>query len=322
MNDYTYEFFEKIYKSKKAQIISKDFITDLETPISALLKLSPNEKYSFLLESVEGGKQRGRYSLLGIKPDIIWECKKNKINLINLKNGKKKVKILNTSPFTSLRNLLNDSLIERDFLLPPYPILVGYFGYPMIKYMEKIKLSNIDTIKIPDSIFISPQIVAVFDNLTDKISLMTPVYYSKKINPKKAYKNAQNVIQLAINKLNSNLKKNISFKKKSKSFNLKSNFTKKQYSEIIKKAKNYIKKGDIFQVVTSQRFEMDYNLSAITLYRSLRRLNPSPFLVNLNFKDIGLVASSPEILVRLRNKKITINLNILFNRFLFMSLLK
>ena len=79
MNDYTYEFFEKIYKSKKAQIISKDFITDLETPISALLKLSPNEKYSFLLESVEGGKQRGRYSLLGIKPDIIWECKKNKI---------------------------------------------------------------------------------------------------------------------------------------------------------------------------------------------------------------------------------------------------
>tara|TARA_Y100000590_G_scaffold107854_2_gene122700 strand:+ start:2628 stop:4118 length:1491 start_codon:yes stop_codon:yes gene_type:complete len=306
MNDYTYDFFEKIYKSKKSQIISKDFITDLETPISALLKLSPNEKYSFLLESVEGGKQRGRYSLLGIKPDIIWECKKNQINLIDLTNGEKKVKILNTSPFISLRNLLNDSLIERDSSLPPYPILVGYFGYPMIRYMEKIKLSNIDTIKIPDSIFIRPKIVAVFDNLTDKISLMTPVYYSKKINPKKAYKNAQNIIQLAINKLNSNLKKNISFKKKSQSLNPKSNFTKKQYSEIIKKAKNYIKKGDIFQVVTSQRFVMDYKLSAITLYRSLRRLNPSPFLVNLNFKDIGLVASSPEILVRLRNNKVTI----------------
>ena len=306
MNDYTYDFFEKIYKSKKSQIISKDFITDLETPISALLKLSPNEKYSFLLESVEGGKQRGRYSLLGIKPDIIWECKKNQINLIDLTNGEKKVKILNTSPFISLRKLLNDSLIERDSSLPPYPILVGYFGYPMIRYMEKIKLSNIDTIKIPDSIFIRPKIVAVFDNLTDKISLMTPVYYSKKIEPKKAYKNAQNIIQLAINKLNSNLKKNISFKKKSKSLNPKSNFTKKQYSEIIKKAKNYIKKGDIFQVVTSQRFVMDYKLSAITLYRSLRRLNPSPFLVNLNFKDIGLVASSPEILVRLRNNKVTI----------------
>ena len=100
------------YTKNIPQILTHKIVADTETPVSTLLKISKNEKYSFLLESVEGGKQRGRYSLLGIKPDIIWECKKNKINLINLKNGKKKVKILNTSPFASLRNLLNDSLIE------------------------------------------------------------------------------------------------------------------------------------------------------------------------------------------------------------------
>ena len=306
MNDIPYDIFKKTYNQKKSQIISKEFVGDLETPISALLKLSISQKYSFLLESVEGGNQRGRFSLLGIDPDIIWECKNNETTIFDCKNETKENFNLNTNPLQSLRDLLTKSLINRDSNLPPFPVLVGYIGYPMIKYMEEIKLSNNDTICIPDSIFIRPKLVLIFDNITDKIFLMTPIYFSENIKAKDAYEISQKIINSAINNLNTNLKKDISINLKNKLLNPISNFTPNQYSKIIKKAKKYINEGDIFQVVTSQRFEMDYDLSAISLYRSLRRLNPSPFLVNLNFNNFGLVASSPEILVRLRNNKVTI----------------
>ena len=306
MNDISYDIFEKIYNQKKSQIISKELVGDLETPISALLKLSIDQKYSFLLESVEGGKQRGRFSLLGIDPDIIWECKNNETSIFNCNNKTKENVSSTTNPLVSLRILLKKSLIDRDPSLPPFPVLVGYIGYPMIKHMEEIDLSNKDTICIPDSIFIRPKLVLIFDNITDKIFLMTPIYFSENIKAKDAYEISQKTINSAIKNLNKSLKKDVPINLENKSLNPISNFTQNQYSKIIKKAKKYINEGDIFQVVTSQRFEMDYDLPAISLYRSLRRLNPSPFLVNLNLNNFGLVASSPEILVRLRNNKVTI----------------
>ena len=162
----------------------------------------------------------------------------------------------------------------------------------MIKHMEEINLFNKDTIGIPDSIFIRPRLVLIFDNITDKIFLMTPIYFSENIKANDAYNLAKKTIDSGINNLNKNLKKNIPIKINNKSLNPKSNFTQSQYSKIIKKAKKYINEGDIFQVVTSQRFEMDYDLPAISLYRSLRRLNPSPFLVNLNLNNFGLVAKA------------------------------
>ena len=307
MNKISYESFKKKYGNKKSQIISYELIADLETPISALLKLSPRQEYSFLLESVEAGKQKGRYSLLGIDPDIIWECKNNKVFITKIENNNKIEKnIINLNPFESLRNLLNQSLIKRDLSLPPCPVLVGYFNYSMIRYMESIELKNLDTINIPDSMLIRPKLVAIFDNISDKITLMSPVYYNNNISAKTAYNNAYSIINSAVNKLKININKQKDNIKKDNKINPKSNFSKKEYFKIIKKAKDYIKKGDIFQVVTSQRFEMDYLLPATQLYRALRRLNPSPFLVNINFKNIGLVASSPEILVRLKDNTITI----------------
>ena len=301
----TYDSFLKVYNKKKSQVISKEFIGDLETPISSLLKLSPKEKYSFLLESVEGGEKIGRYSLLGVNPDLIWECKNKNIKIQYI-DKKKIIKNNKLSPLKSLKKLLKDSLIPRDKSLPPFPTLVGYVGYPMIKHMEKINLTNPDTINISDSIFIRPKLVAIFDNISNKISLMTPVYYSKDLKPKKAYDKALRIINSAFDKMNKNIIKEKKINSNIKNIKIKKNFNKKEYSNLIKKAKKYINKGDIFQVVTSQRFEIPYDLPAISLYRSLRRLNPSPFLVNLNFNDIGLVASSPEILVRLRDNKITV----------------
>ena len=301
------EFIDK-YNKKIPQIISSQFIADTDTPVSTLLKISINQKYSFLLESVEGGKQRGRYSLLGCEPDLIWKVKNGKVHIktdsLSLKN-----KIdLNLNPIKSLKKILQLSKVYKNPKEPPYPILVGYLGYPMIKYMENIKLNNHDSLKIPEAMLIRPKIAAVFDNIKDTIDIMTVIYPEKNIKAEVALKIARKRIKLNIQKLNSQIQKNKTLKIKNihKKIKIKSNFKKKNYLKIIEKAKQYIKSGDIFQVVPSQRFCCEYLLSSKLLYRSLRRLNPSPFLVNLNFNDFGLVASSPEILVRVRNGKITI----------------
>ena len=286
------------------QILSHQIVADTETPVSTLLKISKNEKYSFLLESVEGGDQRGRYSLLGCKPDIIWKVKNGKVSIkSNCKYIKDNVNV-DLNPIQSLRNILQLSKIKRDFNKTPYPVLVGYLGYPMIQYMEKIILSNPDTLNIPEAVMIRPKIVAVFDNIKDTIDVMTAIYPEKNIKAEIALKNAEKLIKESIEKLNTQIKKDDVLNQKK--INIKSNYKKEDYLKIVENAKKYIHSGDIFQVVPSQRFQCEYILSAKTLYRSLRRLNPSPFLVNLNFDNIGLVASSPEILVRVRDGKVTI----------------
>jgi len=286
------------------QILSHQIVADTETPVSTLLKISKNEKYSFLLESVEGGDQRGRYSLLGCKPDIIWKVKNGKVSITtNCKYVKDNISA-DLNPIQSLRNILQLSKIQRDINKTPYPVLVGYLGYPMIQYMEKIILSNPDTLNIPEAVMIRPKIVAVFDNIKDTIDVMTAIYPDKNIKAEIALKNAENLIKESIEKLNTQIKKDDVLNQKK--INIKSNYKKEDYLKIVENAKKYIHSGDIFQVVPSQRFQCEYILSAKTLYRSLRRLNPSPFLVNLNFDNIGLVASSPEILVRVRDGKVTI----------------
>ena len=299
------KFIEK-YKLGIPQIVQKELVADIETPISTLLKISRNEKYSFLLESVEGGDQRGRFSLLGCNPDIIWKVKNQKVSIKSL-NKNLDISFLSNKPIKSFKELLNFSRIKRDKSEPPFPVLVGYFGYPMIRLMENISLNNYDEIKIPDAVMIRPKLVAVFDNIKDTINIMTAVYPSKKINASTAIDQAYKYIEKTIKNLDKDISVNtLSNNDKKNSIKFKSNYSKKEYFKIIKKAKSYIRKGDIFQVVPSQRFQSKYTKGAVALYRSLRRLNPSPFLVNLNFDKFGLVASSPEILVRLRNNKITI----------------
>tara|TARA_Y100001970_G_C14176241_1_gene827153 strand:- start:148 stop:1638 length:1491 start_codon:yes stop_codon:yes gene_type:complete len=302
------EDFIHNYNTNIPQILKTKIIADTETPVSTLLKISVNQEYSFLLESVEGGEQRGRFSLLGCDPDLIWSVKNNDVKLKSIDDKIKINEINNFNPLGTLKNLLNISKIKNNDLEIPYPILVGYLGYPMIQHMEKIDLQNPDTLNIPDSIMIRPQLVAVFDNIRDTIDIMSAVYPKKNITAENAYKNAINKISKANDQIKNDIQKNDSKDniKIPNKINFISNYTKDEYFKIINKAKEFIKKGDIFQVVTSQRFESDYYLNAQSLYRSLRRLNPSPFLVNLNFDKFGLVASSPEILVRVRNGKITI----------------
>jgi len=290
-------------KNNRPQLLTKNLIADVETPISCLLKIKKNQKYSFLLESVEGGSLRGRYSILGCDPDIIWKVNNNSAHITyNYENYNYQIP---SKPIESLKNLIEISKFDRRNLDVPYPILVGYLGYPMIQYMEKIKLNNYDNIHIPESVLIRPKVVTVFDNIKDKITVMTVIYPNNKKNPTDYYEESQKLLDKTVNQLKESLIKTSVSKINSK-LNFKSNYSKEEYFSIIAKAKNYINEGDIFQVVTSQRFETNYDLEATSLYRSLRRLNPSPYLVNLNFDEIGLVASSPELLVQLRNNKITI----------------
>ena len=299
------KFIDK-YNLNIPQIINHEFVADTETPVSTLLKITKNEKYSFLLESVQGGDQRGRFSLLGFDPDIVWSVKNNEVKVIS-NDPIIDLSFLSIEPLKSLKSLINFSKISQDKETSPFPILVGYLGYPMIRFMENIKLTNPNPLNIPDAIMIRPKLVTVFDNIKDTINIMTSVYPNKKIDAHNALDNANKRIDKVIKDLKEDIPKISEDKiEYNKEINFKSNYTKKEYFEIINKAKSYIKKGDIFQVVPSQRFEANYELDSKSLYRSLRRLNPSPFLVNLNFENIGLVASSPEILVRLRDGKITV----------------
>ncbi len=292
------------YKKGIPQLLKKNLIADTETPFSSLLKISKNEKYSFLLESVESGSKRGRYSLLGCDPDLIWTVNKGKASIKYIDHNYNYK--LSNNPLQGLRELINLSKFNKTDNNVPYPTLVGYLGYPMIQFMENIKLINNDNIQIPDATLIRPKIVAVFDNIKDILSLMTVSYPSTKISSEKAYKNASSLLKKSIKKLEISIL-NISNKKiKKNKLNFKSNFKKEEFYNIVKKAKKFIKAGDIFQVVPSQRFETNYDLNAIDLYRSLRRLNPSPYLVNLNFDNFGIVASSPELMVQLKNNKVTI----------------
>tara|TARA_B100000029_G_scaffold509325_1_gene598245 strand:- start:163 stop:1641 length:1479 start_codon:yes stop_codon:yes gene_type:complete len=303
MNDFKQKFI-KGYNNNLPQLINKNLIADVETPISSLLKISKNQKYSFLLESVEGGSKRGRYSLLGCDPDLIWSVEKGeaKIRYLGINYNYK----FNNDPLKSLKELVNLSKFNKTLQEVPYPTLVGYLGYPMIQYMENIKLKNKDNIKIPDAILIRPKIVAVFDNIKDDISLMSVSYPCKTVSAEKAFKDSTSLLSKTIKKLEKSILKSSINKENKSKLKFKSNFKKEEFYKVVKKAKNYIKNGDVFQVVTSQRFETKYNLKAINLYRSLRRLNPSPYLVNLNFDKIGLVASSPELMVQLRKNKVTI----------------
>ncbi len=298
------KIFISNYNRGIPQLLKNNLIADTETPFSSLLKISKGEKYSFLLESVEGGSKRGRYSLLGCDPDLIWTVNKGKSSVKYLDQNYNYS--LNSNPLEALRELINLSKFKNKDDSVPYPTLVGYMGYPMIQFMENIELKNKDNIKIPDATLIRPKIVAVFDNIKDSISLMTISYPSENMSAENAYKKANVLLKKTIKKLEKSILNTANNKSKKNKLNFKSNFKKEDFYKVIKKAKKYIKEGDIFQVVTSQRFETTYNLKAINLYRSLRRLNPSPYLVNLNFDNYGIVASSPELMVQLRNNKVTI----------------
>ena len=286
--------FEAAYQNGQSQLLWEWVPADLETPVSAYLKLSQNEPYSFLYESVEGGAVLGRYSAIGISPDLIWKSDEH------------------DNPVQSLKEELTACKI--DIVAPDIPPmgasgLFGYIGYDCIRFIEDIPDSNADDLDIPDSIMIRPEMMVIFDNVKSMMCLVTPIrlhHKNTKSSAQELYDEAQKRIDKIKKKLSSPLAQTSKHTEQVTPLTTAALTTPEQFKKKVEKAKEYIKDGDIFQVVLSQRFETAFALPPFELYRSLRRLNPSPFLFFMQFNDFSLIGSSPEILVRLRDKKITI----------------
>ena len=301
-------------KKKKNSLIYIKIKSDLDTPVSAYLKLCKNEKNSFLLESVQDGTYKGRYSIIGMNPDVIWKCNKNQA-FIKKKNDSKKSDFVlqDKTPLVSLRELINNSKIKFPNHLPPMSAgLVGYLGYETIELYENMPERKLSNLLLPDGFFIRPTVMAIFDNINNEVTLATPLWANESENIRKKYELKLNVLNKTIHDLNSFLKKSNVKTKTIKPFKKPaSNISKKYFFKMVNKAKELIFSGEIFQVVLSQRFKTSYELPPFELYRSLRSLNPSPFLFYLNLENernsnFSLIGSSPEILVRLDNKKVSI----------------
>ncbi len=294
--------FKKNHKKKKNQIIYHSINTTGINEIRSLIDNFLNEKNSFVFESVEKGVIKGRYTIFGKNPDKIWEFNNNNSYLF-YKNKKFKIK---GNPKKVIEKIIQDFQFKIPKSLPPISSLIsGYFSYDIIRYIEKVSNTCIDDLKLPDCRILRPKTLVIHDNLKKKLYFIQNCFNDEIIKDyKKKYKEINNEIINLIFLANYNL--NISNDKKKEKIVVKSNISKNQFIRNVKKAQRYIKIGDIFQVVLSQRFEANLTKSPIEIYKKLRVSNPSPFMYFFNFEDFQIIGASPEILVRLRNNKITI----------------
>ncbi|MFZ3064314.1 MAG: anthranilate synthase component I [Nitrospirota bacterium] len=298
----SYEDFCK--KAKKGNLVPvyKEILADLETPVSAFLKIDDN-KYSYLLESVEGGEKWGRYSFLGTSPFLIIRAKDKRIEVI--KNGKKSISDTDENPLLLLKRLLREyKPVSIDGLPPFFGGAVGYLAYDMIRHFEDISLKNRASLELPDMVFMFTDTLLIFDNIRQRIKVVSNALVKEK-GTKKAYNDAKAKIDGIIEKLKRrtadkgqrNIKKDI---------RLSSNYTKKGFEKAVEKSKEYIKAGDIFQVVLSQRFNTGLKSEPFNVYRALRAVNPSPYMFFLRLGDFSMAGSSPEVLVRCEDGEITL----------------
>lgn len=302
------EAFEALYLAGKPQVVTTRLVGDLETPVSAYLKIAKDLRYSFLLESVEGGAVRARYSIIGTNPDLIFSASTQKAELHFPATNQRPV-TLSEKPLEALRTLVDDSKIDLPEGLPPMAAGVfGYLGYDMVSQMERVPVNKSDALEVPDTLFIRPQLIIIFDSVKDEITVVTPVRPEPQVSASRAYARAIDRLTEAVDLLDAPLSKAAGDETLSDSvdFEMASNTSHADYLAMVDRAKEYISAGDIFQVVLSQRFETPFNLPPFSLYRALRRTNPAPFLFFLNFDDFAVIGSSPEILVRLRDGEVTI----------------
>lgn len=305
----SFDHFQPLYEQGIATAITATIVGDLETPVAAFLKLRQAvEGPAFLLESVEGGTVRGRYSMIGLAPDLVWQCQ-NGMSQTNSEARFQENHFIKDEqpPLQSLRALIKESALQLEEDAPPMAAgLFGYLGYDMVRLMEHLPDVNPDVLQVPDAVLVRPTMMVVFDAVKDLISLVTPVRPKQSVTAKQAYETAIANLEEMISILDQPVPV-LSFDAPMLALGEPvSNTSPSDYETMVNKAKDYIKAGDIFQVVLSQRFDTDFPLPAFSLYRSLRRVNPSPFLCYLDFVDYQIVCSSPEILVRMRDNKVSI----------------
>ena len=282
--------------------VSREILADMETPLSVYRKLA-NCSYSYLFESVEGGEKWARYSLIGLHAKRIIKVIKNEIEI--LEEGNIIENITTEDPLAYIEKLQKSFSLEEDSNLPKFNGgLVGYFSYDCVRYIERklIDSEPPDTLGTPDALFMLSEEVAVFDNLKNKLHLIVLIDSKDQID----------AAEKRLNELEEKLKDPLpfqDFKKPEKSISesdFMSGFGEDDFKQSVQKAKKYIEEGDIMQVVCSQRMSLPFTADPVALYRSIRQLNPSPYMYYLNLKDFYIVGSSPEILARLEDNKVTV----------------
>ncbi|MCK0197645.1 anthranilate synthase component I [Ancylobacter sp. 6x-1] len=300
--------FAAAYGRGEAQVVTQTLVADLETPVSAFLKIAAERPNSFLLESVEGGATRGRYSMIGIEPDLIWRCHGDAAEINRQAQADAtRFEPCPDAPLASLRALVEESRIALPVGSPPMSAGVfGYLGYDMVRQMERLPAPKPDMLGVPDAIFIRPTVMVVFDAVRNEMTVVTPVRPQPGVSAQAAEEGAHERIEAVIRALDAALPNTPAEDPFHQQVEPVSNTPPGDYLAMVDRAKEYIRAGDIFQVVLSQRFEAPFALPSFSLYRALRRVNPAPFLVYFNFGDFALVCSSPEILVRLRDDTVTI----------------
>jgi anthranilate synthase component 1 len=298
--------FARRYQEGRGFALRATLVGDLETPVAAFLKLRRDrEGVAFILESVEGGAVRGRYSMIGLDPDLVWRSREGAAEIS--RDG---------GPFAaderpaldSLRALIAESSLDLDQDFPPMAAgLFGYLGYDMVRGMERLGPPNPDVLGVPDAVMVRPTVMVVFDAVRDEISIITPVRPKPGLSAQAAHAAAVERLDAVIARLEGPLVADDRHDAAGSATEPPvSNTTPEAYAAMVARAKEYILAGDVFQVVLSQRFEAPFSLPAFSLYRALRRVNPAPFLCYLDFGDYQIVCSSPEILVRVREGKVTI----------------
>ena len=298
----SFKEFKKNHSKKKHQILFRTKSFNQYYKVENLFRFLLAEKDSFIFESVEKGTIKGRYTIIGHNPDKIWDINKNIITL----NSSGRITKIKSNPLKYINKLIKEFKIKIPNQLPAMSsMLVGYFSYDVIRYIEKIPSKCKDDLKIPDVRLARPKNLVIYDNVKKKIFYIENVYSDTKIkNYKKEFDGINKRFNLYEDFENIKLPEQFTFKPNK---NLtKSNTSKERFKSLVKKAKTYIAKGDIFQVVLSQRFERKINKTPIEIYNHLRKSNPSPFMFYFNYKDFNILGSSPEILVRLRNGEVTI----------------
>ncbi|MCB9957271.1 MAG: anthranilate synthase component I [Rhodospirillaceae bacterium] len=301
--------FTSLYRQGIPQVVSTTLVADLETTVSAYMKLADGQPDSMLFESVEGGATRGRYSFIALKPDLIWRCHQGEAQINRTAQLDRTVfQPVEEPPLDSLRALIAESRIALPPRMPPMASgLFGYVGYHMICQAEPVPDANPDHLGIPDALLVRPTIVAIFDTIEDVVTIVTPVWPNPGIDAANAYTLARERLAEVVSDLN----RSPPYRRERPALTStlpepSSNMTREGYRQVVERAKAFIRAGDIFQVVPSQRFSVPFKLPPFALYRALRRLNPSPFLFFQDFGDFSVVGSSPEIMVRLRGEEVTI----------------
>lgn len=304
----SFDAFERGWSEGKNQLVWARLAADLDTPVSLMLKLGEARADTFMLESVTGGEVRGRYSVVGMKPDLIWRCRGERSEI----NREARFDAGNFAPqdghpLETLRGLIAESRVDMPADLPPIACgLFGYLGYDMIRLVEHLPDVNPDPLGLPDAVLMRPSVVAVLDGVKGEVTIVAPAWANSGLSARAAYAQAAERVMDALRDLDRAPPAQRDLGEVAPVGEAVSNFTHDGYKAAVEKAKDYIRAGDIFQVVPSQRWTQRFELPPFAFYRSLRRTNPSPFLFFFNFGGYQVVGASPEILVRLRDGEVTI----------------